>query len=484
MEQYIINVIERALVNGVWQKEMAEKGEAKPCYNLGLIYLLGIDTTINFEKASQYLSTPSLSDNSEAHSLLGFIYECEGDFSQAFQYYAKVGGEENDSYIVNVIKGRDYTIEFLKKLGLPQTFNKEISLILKDYKRNKASKLIASIKIAALCNDEQSCLEAANNLYNAKEYISAFQWLKKGNVRSDNPIYKNISENMEKSVSEMLSSRAMMVVDLENNSIFNNDYSADLLSKVNEACDAASTYCMKEWRNKNNTTIGNYINEYKDQRQKEALESQEREEERIRKRKVTIFSIITILSVILIIFIISNGSNSQGSKEKQRDTKYIEVVDTASVEAAVETSVDEPIDSTGQYEMQEGIDYVDTYNTDEENKYGDKRGYLHYWGEDYAVNHVYVGSFSDSSGSYPIELTFSSFGDEISDIVYKNVQVGVKIKMQCTYFTIDDQMYLVGKDGENHFSIHLYVRDANHMSGVANVGTYSYKVSLTAQCSH
>ena len=141
-----------------------------------MIHLLGINTPVDFKKASQFFSNQSLSDNQDAIRLLGFIAECEGNYSLAFQKYAQAEGSEKDSYFDKVIKGRNHIQDYLRKLDLPRSLNKELSSILNDNSKDKTSKTGASVKIAVICNDEQSCLEAAKNLYDAKDFISAIQW--------------------------------------------------------------------------------------------------------------------------------------------------------------------------------------------------------------------------------------------------------------------------------------------------------------------
>ena len=135
MEKYITSIkdlVIQALTNGSDIKANAESGDALSCFQMGMIHLLGINTPIDFKKASQYFGSPSLSDNQDAIRLLGFIAECEGIFSQAFQYYAQTESSEKDSYLDKIVKGRNHIQDYLKKLDLPATLNKEVSSILSD----------------------------------------------------------------------------------------------------------------------------------------------------------------------------------------------------------------------------------------------------------------------------------------------------------------------------------------------------------------
>lgn len=171
MEEYIINtnnmnkyitsvkdLVLETLSNFSIIKTSADKGDASSCFKMGMIHLLGINTAVDFKKAVKYFGNQSLVDNQDATRLLGLIAEFEGNFSQAFHYYEKTESSEKDSYLDKVIKGRNHLQDYLKKLDLPITLNKDISAILGDYTKGEASKMGASIKIAAICNDEQSCL--------------------------------------------------------------------------------------------------------------------------------------------------------------------------------------------------------------------------------------------------------------------------------------------------------------------------------------
>ena len=88
----IKDLVIQALTNGSEIKVKAESGDALSCFQMGMIHLLGINTPIDFKKASQYLGSQSLSDDPDANRLLGFIAECEGNYSLAFKNYVKASG--------------------------------------------------------------------------------------------------------------------------------------------------------------------------------------------------------------------------------------------------------------------------------------------------------------------------------------------------------------------------------------------------------
>ena len=254
MEKYVTNIkdlVIQALTNGSEIKAKAESGDALSCFQMGMIHLLGINTPIVFKEASRFWGNQSLSDDPDANGLLGLIAEFEGNFSQAFHYYEKIESGEKDSYLDKVIKGRNILQNYLKKLDLPITINKEISTILGEFSKGKASKVGACVKIAVVCNDEQSCLEAAKCFYDSKDYISAVQWLQKGKVEIDNPLYAAISKSFEKSKQDLLHSKEIVIIDLDDDSLLSTDDPTPYLNKVKKTCEDASMKSAVEWKDKN-----------------------------------------------------------------------------------------------------------------------------------------------------------------------------------------------------------------------------------------
>lgn len=283
-------------------KNSADKGDAMSCFKMGMIHLLGIKTPVNFDKANYYFSNQSLADDYDSSNLQGFIAECEGMYSLAFHKYAKSDNSEKKTYIDRVIKGRNNLKDYLTKLGLPIALNKDISAILSDYSKGKASKVGATIKIAAICNDEQTCLEAAQVMYNSKNYISAINWLVKGSVGLENPLYAAINDYFAKSKCALLCSQTFQVVDLNSNSIFSFQDPTPFLNKVKKACDEASSICKKEWIQQNKKVIDNIV---KKQERIELLEEEKLEKiakEKSRKIKAAIISLIPGIVLDIVIF--------------------------------------------------------------------------------------------------------------------------------------------------------------------------------------
>lgn len=321
----IKDLVIQALKNGSEIKTKAESGDALSCFQMGMIHLLGINTATDFKKASQYLGSQALSDNQDANCLLGFIAECEGRFSQAFQYYAKTESGEKDSFLDSVIKGRNHIQDYLKKLDLPITLNKDVSSILSDYAKGKASRTGACVKVAAICEDEPSCLEAAKALFEAKDYISAIQWIKKGNVSGDNPICVAINERFDKTKKDLLSSKLLQVVDLNSNSLLSKEDPTQFLNNVKKACDEASKKCLKEWRDKSKAYVDAIIKNKKDQEQQEYLAALAEEEARKKKRNKLIKYSAIAVTVFIVILLASVGSSSD-DKVKGDETVSKEII--------------------------------------------------------------------------------------------------------------------------------------------------------------
>lgn len=290
-------------------KTSADRGDAESCFKMGMIHILGINTKVDFKKASHYFSSQSLMNDKDANRLLGFIAECEGDFSSAFQHYAKTENSEKESYFDKVIRGRNRIQDYLKKLDLPITLNNEISAILSDYsKKSKASKVGASIKIAAICNDESSCLEAANALFGSSDYISAIQWLQKGKISQDNSLYAAINEKFEKSKDAILHSKDLQILELDSNSLLSNEDPTPFLNSVKKTCEAASMKSSVEWKEKNKKRIGTIIKIQKEKEEKEWLAVQAEDERKERRKK----RIIKHSIICIVLFVLGVAANKEG----------------------------------------------------------------------------------------------------------------------------------------------------------------------------
>ena len=82
MEKFITSI--KDLVYNYLTNRIGDEDEVS-IFQLGMVHLLGIGTPVDFKRASQFFGNSSLKDNSDANRMLGFIAECEGDFSSAFK---------------------------------------------------------------------------------------------------------------------------------------------------------------------------------------------------------------------------------------------------------------------------------------------------------------------------------------------------------------------------------------------------------------
>ena len=323
------NLVLETLSNFSQIKTSADKGNAESCFKMGLIYLIGINTKVWFNKASQYFNNQSLSGDHDVILLLGFIEECECNFSRAFQLYAQNEGVEKDSYIDKVIKGRNHLQDLLKKLDLPISLNKEISSILSNYGKGKSSRTGACTKIAAICNDEPTCLEVAKCLFDAKDYISAIDWLKRGNVEPNDSMFITINKKLKESTLGLLNSKDLQVINLESISLLSKEDPTPFFKKVKDTCNEASMKCSEEWKDKNKSFIDKLIKEQKNQ---EYLASLAEEEEA--KRKKNARNLLIGIAIIIILGILVMLIPSSSDKE----TKEIEMTETK--EATLEKTED------------------------------------------------------------------------------------------------------------------------------------------------
>lgn len=83
------------------------------------------------------------------------------------------------------------------------------------------------------------------------------------------------------------------------------------------------------------------------------------------------------------------------------------------------------------------------------------------------------GSMTDENGIFPIEISFERQGDELRNCIYKNVDLGGKIRMEgeCVY----NELVFTGKDGTYTFQIRI---DAESLEGIATDGPKELYVSL------
>ena len=107
----------------------------------------------------------------------------------------------------------------------------------------------------------------------------------------------------------------------------------------------------------------------------------------------------------------------------------------------------------------------------------------HNFGLHTSSHHHLVGTFEDSSGIYPVELDFNSSGKNVTDVIYKNVTFGGRIRMSCTHFDLSS-ITVTGKDGKNNFSISLDSKSKTLFKGTAVDGNKHFVVVMEAKCAH
>lgn len=88
-------------------------------------------------------------------------------------------------------------------------------------------------------------------------------------------------------------------------------------------------------------------------------------------------------------------------------------------------------------------------------------------------NITLYGSMTDANGTYPIELAFVKDGDNLSECIYTNVNLGGKIKMDGEI--VGNEYVFTGKDGMNKFQIQI---DGQNYDGFAIDGSKELSVSL------
>ena len=322
MEKYITSIKDLVILmmtNGSQVIFKANNGEPESCFQVGMMHLLGINTPVDFKKASHYFSNQSLAGDQEANLLLAFIAECEGEYSKAFSQYANAISSETDTYIDKVIKGRNNLQDFLKKLNLPILLNKEISSILSNYGKGKSSRTGACTKIAAICNDVSTCIEVAKCLFDAKDYISAIDWLKRGNVEPNDSMFITINKKLKESTLGLLNSKDLQVINLENISLLSKEDPTPFFKKVKDTCHEASMKCREEWKDKNKSFIDKLIKEQKDQAYLASLAAEEEAKRKKRTRNLLIGIAIIIILGILVMLIPSSSD---------KETKEIEMTET------------------------------------------------------------------------------------------------------------------------------------------------------------
>ena len=248
MAKYISSIkdlVIQAMTNVFAINEKAKKNDAEACFQMGMIYLLGINVPIDFKKVKQCLENDSLKDNSEALLLLGLVAELEGDYSLAFKNYFNVskldGNNSGKQYSYYVAKERESLKSYLKTLGLPtKALSNTISTILENH-----AELESSIKIAMICRDEETCTEAILNLCEAGDDSSAKKMLQLCHIDlSENAHIKKVLFEQKE---EIILSNSIQIIDIEGNSFLSEPDFTPYFDTVCRAFNNLATQCRLTW---------------------------------------------------------------------------------------------------------------------------------------------------------------------------------------------------------------------------------------------
>lgn len=267
-------------------KTKAKGGDPEACFQMGMIHLLGIKTSIDFKNASSFLENQSLADDPDACRLLGFIGECEGNYSAAFKNYANAAGSKSKQpYMNKVFEERGNLQGFFKKLVLPKAvLNKEVSAIINEYIKGGESKVDASIKLAALCDDEITCLEAARSLYDAGDLYSAKRWLQMGNIANTNELFVTIENDLSDLRKAIKLPDVLQIIEIKGNTLITDSNTSFPISGLKYSCDEVAAMCKQKWVDEVPNLIDK-IGKRLDEEEKDRIKRQKEEEAAIRKKQ-------------------------------------------------------------------------------------------------------------------------------------------------------------------------------------------------------
>ena len=323
MDKYITSLkdlIAETFRNSFKLNESAKNGDSKACFQMGMVYLLGINTAIDFKKAKLQFSSQSLLNDHYAQRMLGFLSELDCDYSAAFMYYAKAAGGvvdgSDDSYIENVKQERETLRGWLNKWNFPaRVLNNAITTILEDYAKGGGKKEKACIEIAAICQDAVSCITVARILMGSGDYSDAMQWLQYGAVEKNNPMYQMIQSKIYENSRFINLSNVLEIIEIDGCSLLSNIDIAANFAPARNALNGISVRCSKLWRKEVMPKIEsiksiwkkeekNRIKKEEEDRQRALKQAELLElEEKIRKKKRRDKIINIILSILFLPYV-------------------------------------------------------------------------------------------------------------------------------------------------------------------------------------
>ena len=324
MDKYITSLkdlIAETFRNSFKLNESAKKGDSKACFQMGMVYLLGINTAIDFKKAKLQFSSQSLLNDHDAQRMLGFLSELDGDYSAAFMYYANAAGGvvdgSDDSYIENVKQERETLRGWLNKWNFPvRVLNNAITTILEDYAKGGEKKEKACIEIAAICQDAVSCITVARILMGSGDYSDAMQWLQYGAVEKNNPMYQMIQSKIYENSRFINLSNVLEIIEIDGCSLLSNIDIAANFAPARNALNGISVRCSKLWRKEVMPKI-EIIKRKWEEEEKNRIQKEEEDrlralkqaellelEEKIRKKKRRDKIINIILSILFLPYVL------------------------------------------------------------------------------------------------------------------------------------------------------------------------------------
>lgn len=323
MDKYITSLkdlIAETFRNSFKLNESAKNGDQKACFQMGMVYLLGINTAIDFKKAKLQFSSQSLLNDHYAQRMLGFLSELDGDYSAAFMYYAKAAGGvvdgSDDSYIENVKQERETLRGWLNKWNFPvRVLNNAITTILEDYAKGGEKKEKACFEIAAICQDAVSCITVARILMGSGDYSDAMQWLQYGAVEKNNPMYQMIQSKIYENSRFINLSNVLEIIEIDGCSLLSNIDIAANFAPARNALNGISVRCSKLWRKEVMPKIESIKSIWKKEEKNRIIKEEEDRqralkqaellelEEKIRKKKRRDKIINIILSILFLPYV-------------------------------------------------------------------------------------------------------------------------------------------------------------------------------------
>ncbi len=308
MAKYITNLedlVGQIVLYGTGIENRTIYNDPSSCFIMGMKYLLGIDTPVDFKKASQYFENQSLKDEPEVIRLLGFMEEMNINYSKAFSLYAKAAEnniQSKDSYFKIVLKEREKLKSFFNELDLtPQlALNSIITDNLDSCMGEGKVKNDAIMRIAFICNDQATCREAAKMFYDFKDYNLASQWILRGHIDKNDSLASQINDKLAVTKKTVKITDTVQVVSVKGNSLLSNmnNYSFDSLNKAKESWENTGKSNYTKWYDSVKKKINSIIKEIDKKQKKE----KQKEEEKKNQMALIVLGVIGLIIVGVVLY--------------------------------------------------------------------------------------------------------------------------------------------------------------------------------------